>query len=135
MVHYTISDWHITKLMFTSEHVIIFDHSGTYILIWKVFFLEKEKRKSKIQEWYCMYWLVQQSSVKISDVKFLNIKGTTISKNPILLNCSSLFPCENIELGGIDLVPVTPMKTFAAACSSAKFKVNGVVNPPMPPAC
>ena len=77
----------------------------------------------------------EQSSVQISDVKFINIKGTTISKNPILLNCSSTFPCENIELGEIDFVPVGQMKFFASTCSSAKFAVNGVVNPPMPPAC
>ena len=77
----------------------------------------------------------EQSSVQISDVKFINIKGTTISKNPIMLNCSTTFPCQNIELSEIDLVPTEPMKTFAAACSAAKFTINGVVNPPMPSEC
>ncbi|KAL8548746.1 hypothetical protein ACS0TY_007854 [Phlomoides rotata] len=104
-------------------------------IVYQDIVMNEVKNPIIIDQHYDSKKLSTQSSVKISDVKFVNIKGTTISRNPILLKCSSLFPCENIELGDINLVPVTPLKTFAAACSSAKFKVNGVVNPPMPLAC
>ncbi|CAA0828228.1 Exopolygalacturonase clone GBGE184 [Striga hermonthica] len=76
----------------------------------------------------------KQSSVKISDVHFLNIKGTTSSEIPVNLACSTKFPCENIELADIDLAPVGSI-SLKSACESAKTLLKGVQNPPGPSSC
>ena len=104
-------------------------------IVYKDIIMNEVKNPIIIDQHYDSRRKSQQSSVKISNLSFLNIKGTTTSRNPIRLSCSTSFPCENVELGDINLVPVGPLKSFASTCSSAKFKVNGVVNPPMPPAC
>ncbi|KAH6755803.1 hypothetical protein C2S53_009584 [Perilla frutescens var. hirtella] len=80
----------------------------------------------------------EQSNVKISDVHFRNIKGTTSSKIPILLNCSTKVPCDNIELADIDLKPLAPLTaaSLSSACVSAtNLKFGGTVNPPAPTSC
>ncbi|XP_041999614.1 exopolygalacturonase clone GBGE184-like [Salvia splendens] len=75
----------------------------------------------------------EQSSVKISDVHFRRIKGTTISEIAVLLNCSKKVPCSNIELADIDLKPTGEAKTVSSACESAVgIKGSGVLNPPVP---
>ncbi|KAG8389516.1 hypothetical protein BUALT_Bualt02G0237500 [Buddleja alternifolia] len=77
----------------------------------------------------------EQSSVKISDVRFTNIMGTTISKIPIMLNCSSTFPCENIELSNIDLTPFGSIGPLQSACSHAVTILKGTVKPAGPTKC
>ncbi|KAH6754873.1 hypothetical protein C2S52_007134 [Perilla frutescens var. hirtella] len=79
----------------------------------------------------------EQSNVKISDAHFRNIKGTTISKIPIVLNCSSKVPCDGVELADIDLQPVAPLVAadLSSECASAtNLKIGGTVNP-KPPTC
>ncbi|PIN24151.1 Polygalacturonase [Handroanthus impetiginosus] len=77
----------------------------------------------------------QQSSVKISDARFINIKGTTVSPIPVILNCSSTFPCEGIELEQIDLVPFGTIGPLKSECSNAQIILKGNLNPPAPTAC
>ncbi|KAI3449451.1 hypothetical protein Pfo_006116 [Paulownia fortunei] len=77
----------------------------------------------------------KQSSVKISDTHFINISGSTISPIPILLNCSSTFPCEGIELADIDLVPFGSIGHLKSACSNAQTLLKGTLNPPGPTDC
>ncbi|XP_073304367.1 exopolygalacturonase-like [Primulina huaijiensis] len=77
----------------------------------------------------------EQSKVKISDVHFKNIKGTTISPLAISLNCSSAVPCENIELADIDLVPYGSIGPLQSSCSNAKFISTGYINPASPTEC
>ncbi|XP_073135931.1 exopolygalacturonase-like [Henckelia pumila] len=77
----------------------------------------------------------EQSKVKISDVHFKNIKGTTISRVAVSLNCSSAVPCEGIELANIDLVPYGSIGPLQSACSNAKFISTGNMNPASPTEC
>ncbi|KAK4492599.1 hypothetical protein RD792_003421 [Penstemon davidsonii] len=63
------------------------------------------------------------SSVKISDVHFRNIKGTTPSPTSVTLNCSSAFPCEGIELADINLQPLGNVVSLNSVCSNAKVSV------------
>jgi len=77
----------------------------------------------------------EPSKVKISDVHFRNIRGTTISQVPILLNCSRTFPCEGIELANINLAASGPIGPLTSACSNAKFILRGHLNPPGPTGC
>lgn len=44
------------------------------------------------------------SQVKISNVRFNNIRGTSATKVAVILVCSQKIPCQNIEIGNINLV-------------------------------
>ncbi|KAL2485759.1 Exopolygalacturonase [Abeliophyllum distichum] len=74
----------------------------------------------------------EQSKVKISDVHFINIKGTTVSKIPVDINCSEAVPCEGVELADIDLTPSGSAGPLTSACSNAKCVLKGK---PIPPGC
>ncbi|GFP80633.1 polygalacturonase [Phtheirospermum japonicum] len=71
----------------------------------------------------------QASNVRLSDVHFRNIRGTTISPVAVSLNCSSTYPCVDVELSNIDLRPIGRMAPLRSACSNAKFFVKGNLNP------
>ncbi|KAL8028035.1 hypothetical protein ABFS82_14G132100 [Erythranthe guttata] len=77
----------------------------------------------------------EPSKVKISDVHFRNIRGTSISAVSISLNCSSTFPCQGIELSNIDLQPIAPIGPLRSSCSNARFFVTGKINPTAPASC
>ncbi|CAN0902492.1 PG1 [Linum grandiflorum] len=67
------------------------------------------------------------SKVKISDVSFNNVRGTSKTKEIIQLICSSAFPCENIQMCDVDV-------TFnggvgQAVCQNVKPMVSGIINP------
>lgn len=63
------------------------------------------------------------SKIKISKVVIKNIKGTSGTKEGIILACSSGVPCEGVEISNVDL-------TFngaqaIATCSNVKPKITG----------
>ncbi|KAL1544962.1 galacturonan 1,4-alpha-galacturonidase [Salvia divinorum] len=103
-------------------------------IIYKDIIMDSVKNPIIINQHYDSKKRPGQSSVKITDARFINIKGTTISKVPILLNCSSKYPCNNIELSNIDLRPVPPLQEVSSACVSAtNVKYVGNVYPPATP--
>jgi len=63
------------------------------------------------------------SKIKISKVIIKNIKGTSGTKEGIILACSSGVPCEGVEISNVDLTfkgaPVI------ATCSNVKPKITG----------
>ena len=67
--------------------------------------------------------------MKISDVHFKNIRGTTISNVAVSLNCSDTVPCEGIELVDIDFKYIGKTTaqdlTLTAACENAKATFSG----------
>ncbi|CAN0913034.1 G9 [Linum grandiflorum] len=68
------------------------------------------------------------SKVKISNVVFKNIKGTSKNPEAVFMNCSQLIPCDNIQMTDIDL---TYSKGVAKSlCFNVKPIVSGVCNPP-----
>jgi len=72
------------------------------------------------------------SKVKISDVKFLNVKGTSGMKNAVQLICSGAFPCEKIELADIDLTYDGKDGPGALSlCKNVKPAIIGKQNPPV----
>ncbi|TMW85952.1 hypothetical protein EJD97_022197 [Solanum chilense] len=70
------------------------------------------------------------SSVQIKDVTFNNIRGSSSSGRAVILDCSALFPCENIILNDINLVYYGHHGHATAFCAHAKGKATGKELPP-----
>ncbi|KAI3695392.1 hypothetical protein L1987_78389 [Smallanthus sonchifolius] len=70
------------------------------------------------------------SRVKISNVSFRNIKGTSTTQVALKLNCSAGSPCDNVELADINLTYSGGQVTSTSRCSNVKPKVVGQIIPP-----
>ncbi|KAL9228216.1 hypothetical protein vseg_003821 [Gypsophila vaccaria] len=76
----------------------------------------------------------EASHVKISDVHFRNIRGTSTTNEVVTLACSPALPCEGIEIADINLTfdgkvlrskRVPPLLGVLASCSNAKVVLKG----------
>ncbi|XP_038720043.1 exopolygalacturonase-like [Tripterygium wilfordii] len=78
------------------------------------------------------FCVVQSSLVKISDVHFINIRGTTSSNVGVNLLCSNQNPCQNVQLANIDLHYTGPQRglPLSSSCANARINYAGVQNPP-----
>ncbi|KAL4181928.1 hypothetical protein AMTRI_Chr12g273520 [Amborella trichopoda] len=88
-----------------------------------------------IDQQYCPYSSCPQkgpSRLKISDISFKNIRGTTSSKVAVNLLCSEAFPCQNVKLDDIKLEYNKQGETSTASCTNVKGVSAGVQ---MPPTC
>ncbi|XP_050237273.1 exopolygalacturonase-like [Mercurialis annua] len=71
------------------------------------------------------------SQVKVKDIHFKNIRGTTTTNLAVNLDCSPSVPCEGIEFADIDLALTgSNAKTISSSCSNAKVSFKGKQNPP-----
>ncbi|CAK9133383.1 unnamed protein product [Ilex paraguariensis] len=70
------------------------------------------------------------SRVKVSKVSFKNIKGTSSTQLAVKLLCSESIPCENVEVGDIDLAYSGPEGPPTTICSNVKPIFSGKQNPP-----
>ncbi|KAK9691632.1 hypothetical protein RND81_09G208700 [Saponaria officinalis] len=69
------------------------------------------------------------SKVRITDVKFRNIHGTSLTNNAVNLQCSGSNPCDKIELKDIDIKYVKGTKTTISTCSHVNVQAIGVQMP------
>ncbi|KAL3812956.1 hypothetical protein ACJIZ3_014224 [Penstemon smallii] len=69
------------------------------------------------------------SQVKISDVIYQNIRGTTLSPVAVDLSCSSTVPCQNVRLHNINLQFIGNEK-ITSTCTNAKVGYSGLQIPP-----
>ncbi|XP_075096879.1 polygalacturonase-like [Nicotiana tabacum] len=100
-------------------------------VIYEDIILDNVKNPIVIDQHYHSKNRNEPSRVKLVDIHFKNIRGTTTSKIPVALNCSEALPCEGIELVDIDLVPVGSIgPLLPATCQNAKTILNGKNNPP-----
>ncbi|PWA85336.1 glycoside hydrolase, family 28, Pectin lyase fold/virulence factor [Artemisia annua] len=73
------------------------------------------------------------SKVKITNVSFRRIKGTSSTQVALKLNCSAVSPCDSVELGDINLTYNGVGQANATSkCFNVKPKVVGQI---VPPAC
>ncbi|MGF2531780.1 glycosyl hydrolase family 28 protein, partial [Ralstonia pseudosolanacearum] len=74
------------------------------------------------------------SKVKLSNINFRNIRGTSRSKNAIRIRCSKEFPCQNVQTFNIDLKYLdtsSPVPLPALSeCAHVKVGTGGIQNPP-----
>lgn len=60
---------------------------------------------------------------------FKNIRGTTISKDAIKLNCSKNVPCNDIVLQNINLKMEGGKGDTESTCQNARWRKSGTVVP------
>ncbi|KAJ9560795.1 hypothetical protein OSB04_005955 [Centaurea solstitialis] len=98
---------------------IIMNDVGTPILIDQQYCPEKNCQKGS-------------SKVKISNVSFRKIRGSSSTKVAMKLDCSPELPCDNVEMADINLTFKGSGGPATSECSNVKPKVIGQV---VPPAC
>ncbi|XP_073035032.1 polygalacturonase-like [Primulina eburnea] len=87
-----------------------------------------------IDQEYCPHNLCKldtPSLVKISNVKIDKIKGTTNDPVAVTLICSRNKPCENVQVGNIDLTYDGRLGPITTKCSNVKPSLTGKQNPPL----
>lgn len=78
---------------------------------------------------FCSFYFLQApSKVKISDVSFKNIRGTSATPVAVKLACSSGIPCEKVELADINLVYSGSESPAKSQCSNVKPKISGIMS-------
>jgi len=78
-----------------------------------------------------MFMLFQQppSRVRISDVKFINVRGTSTTPTAVTLECSRGMPCQNVILHDVNLRFIGG-PTATATCVNVRPTFIGTQNPP-----
>ncbi|XP_057797213.1 polygalacturonase-like [Salvia miltiorrhiza] len=71
------------------------------------------------------------SSIKVRKVSIKNIRGTTAKAEAITLNCSKTKPCEDVEIGDVDLKYVGKNGRITTKCANVKPRFVGRQNPPV----
>ncbi|KAJ6297066.1 hypothetical protein OIU78_022735 [Salix suchowensis] len=72
--------------------------------------------------------LKSPSKVKISDVSFKNIRGTSATPVVVKLACSGGIPCEKVELADINLVYSGSEGPAKSQCSNVKPIISGIMS-------
>ncbi|CAB4291040.1 unnamed protein product [Prunus armeniaca] len=70
------------------------------------------------------------SRVKLSDIYFKNIRGTSSSEVAVALECSEGIPCQNIYLEDVHLDLSSGEKQATSSCSNVRAKFSGTQIPP-----
>ncbi|KAJ4974602.1 hypothetical protein NE237_007776 [Protea cynaroides] len=71
----------------------------------------------------------EPSRVKLTDIHFKNIKGTSFTPAAVTLTCSEGMPCSEVHLTDIDLQHILAAQSLTAVCSNAQGITAGVQNP------
>ncbi|XP_074267525.1 exopolygalacturonase clone GBGE184-like [Silene latifolia] len=103
-------------------------------IIFEDLIMDHVKNPIIIDQQYGKKKSTEASHVKISDVHFRNIRGTSTTNEVVTLACSPAIPCEGIEISNINLTfdgkqvlhrKVAPNLGVLAICSNAKVTFSG----------
>ena len=72
---------------------------------------------------------MQTSAVKVENISFVAIKGTSATEEAIRFACSDSFPCENLYLQDVQIVSYFGGYT-SAFCWKALGSFSGLIYPP-----
>ncbi|CAL9087791.1 unnamed protein product [Musa textilis] len=84
-----------------------------------------------IDQTYCPYAKCDNSAsskVKLSDVRFRNIRGTTTSPVAVTLKCSKGMPCEKLSFHDVNFQHAGP-GNISSTCLNVKAESSGTNNP------
>jgi polygalacturonase len=70
----------------------------------------------------------QHSGVKINQVKYRNIRGTSATEVAVKFDCSQTYPCKGIKLQDVKLTYQN--QPAQSSCKNAQGSVSGLVDPP-----
>ncbi|KAI4331022.1 hypothetical protein MLD38_029252 [Melastoma candidum] len=87
-----------------------------------------------IDQQYCPWNQCKKNApslIKIQDVSFKNIRGTSSTPEVVKLACSSQFPCKNVQFGNIDLVYHGDKGPATTTCTNIRPAIFGNQNPPL----
>ncbi|GJM97986.1 hypothetical protein PR202_ga14957 [Eleusine coracana subsp. coracana] len=110
-------------------------------LVFEDIVMRKVRNPIVIDQEYCPYASssscpeseMSPSKVRISDVKFRNIRGVSVTRVAVRLSCSEAVPCVGLELRDIDLRYVRSRVPTQSRC---KHVAGGVVGGTLvPPSC
>lgn len=71
----------------------------------------------------------EPSNVKISKVTYNNIRGTSSDPSAIILACSKNYPCEDVEVGNIDIKYIGSSGSLTSECANIKPIFKGTQSP------
>ncbi|KAG2719461.1 hypothetical protein I3760_03G268600 [Carya illinoinensis] len=86
-----------------------------------------------IDQEYCPYAQCNAevpSRVKISNVSFKNIRGTSATKQAVKIICSRSIPCQNVQISDISLQYNGKDGPITSVCKNVKRSAFGKLNPP-----
>ncbi|KAK6286881.1 PREDICTED: polygalacturonase-like [Theobroma cacao] len=69
------------------------------------------------------------SRIKLRNISFKNIRGTSSTQQAVKLICSSGLPCEGVELADIDITYSGPEGPATSQCTNVSPKLSGKQNP------
>lgn len=94
-------------------------------------FMENVSNPIIIDQYYCDALLPcanQTTAVKVENISFVNVKGTSATEEAIRFACSDTFPCEGLYLEDIELVSYHE-KMATSFCWEAYGSSSGLVQP------
>ncbi|XP_057967154.1 probable polygalacturonase At1g80170 [Malania oleifera] len=100
-------------------------------IIFQNVLMENVSRPIIINQYYCDSRLPcanQTAAVKVSDIFFKNIRGTSATEKAIVFSCSDTVPCERINLENVMLTSSSG-KNLKSVCWKAYGSTKGVVQP------
>ncbi|KAK7293793.1 hypothetical protein RJT34_16667 [Clitoria ternatea] len=72
----------------------------------------------------------QKQALKVSDVTFNNIHGTSSSENAVVLDCANI-GCDNIILKQINITSIDPKKPAISKLNNAHGSTTDIISPPI----
>lgn len=78
---------------------------------------------------YYFSLIKQESGVKVSDVTYKGIRGTSATKVAVKFDCSAANPCTSLRLEDVKLTYTNEDQVAQASCSNANGKAHGLVQP------
>ncbi|KAL6212079.1 hypothetical protein ACLB2K_017300 [Fragaria x ananassa] len=70
----------------------------------------------------------KSSAVEISDVRYMDIKGTSAKEDAIIFDCNQFSGCRNIVMDNINITSDVPGEELYASC----YNINGTSNSTLP---